>query len=143
VEHFTNESQTRLLRLIKRHLNNRPFILFLSPKDIIQHSEQHHRSSHQHAEIHTDSFNRRSDRPKAEEKDNAAENQREQVDRNAPDPWEVKGAPDELSRFAGIVDAVAGSDAAGDAAVEEETLGDDVGGVEGADAEGDDVVEGG
>lgn len=55
----------------------------------------------------------------------------------------MKGAPDKLSRFAGIVDAVAGSDAAGDAAVEEETLGDDVGGVEGADAEGNDVVEGG
>lgn len=33
-------------------------------------------------------------------------------------------------------------DAAGDAAVEEEAFGDDVGGVEGGDGEGDDAVEG-
>lgn len=46
-----------------------------------------------------------------------------------------------MARFARVVESVLGSYAAGDAAVEEETLGDDVGCVETADAEGYDIVE--
>ena len=54
----------------------------------------------------------------------------------------MKRTPDQLIRLAGIVGSGV-TDRARAAAPEEEGFGDDVGGVEAADAEGDDVVEGG
>lgn len=56
----------------------------------------------------------------------------------------MEGAPDEFVGVPGCVCHLGGvKDGAAEAVVEEQGLGEDVRGVEAADAEGDDVVEGG
>jgi len=144
----TTKSQPNPIQPIRIHLHNRPLILLPCPQDIIQHRKKHDRPRHQDAKIHIHRLHRRRHGPEAEEEDDAAEGERVQVDRDAEDAGQVKGAPDELARFAsGVVEGGfvrgAGANAAGEAAVEQEGFGDDVGCVEAADGEGDDVVEGG
>ena len=126
----------------RRHLHHRPLIHPPRPNHIIKHRKQHHPPRHQHAEIHTLRLHRRRNRPKAKEENNNPKRHRERIHQDAHEPRQPKRSPDELVGLAGII--VRGAeDGARAAAPEQQALGDDVGGVEAADAEGDDVVEGG
>lgn len=93
---------------------------------------------------------RRRHRPKAKEENNHPKHHGERIHRNAKNARKPKRAPNQLIGFvASIVVVVCVdfrrgvADGACAAAPEKEGFSDDVGGVEGADAEGDDVVEGG
>ena len=80
----------------------------------------------------------------AEDEDDDAITDTEGVEKDAPHTGDVKGAPDEfvgVPRGAGHLIGV--PDRSSDPVPEQEGLGQDVGGVEAADADGDDVVEGG
>ena len=81
-------------------------------------------------------------RKEAEDEDNDTIANTEAVQENAPDTGNVKGPPDELVGVPGRIGHLVGvADGAPDAVPEEEALGEDVGGVEAADADGEDVVE--
>ena len=88
--------------------------------------------------------NRRRHRPKAKKEDDNPKKHRESIDQDAEDTWKMKRTPDKLISPVRIVRDV-GRFANGTCAPapEEEALCDDVGCVETADAEGDDIVEGG
>ncbi len=87
---------------------------------------------------------RRRDRPKAKEENNNPKHHRKRIHPHPHRPRQPKRAPDQLIRLAAVVrDVRRPADLARAPAPEEQGLGDDVGGVEAADAEGDDVVEGG
>ena len=88
--------------------------------------------------------NGRSDRPKAKEENDDPKRHRERIHQDPKDTRKPKRAPKKLVGLAGIVGDVARfANGTRAPAPEEEAFGDDVGGVEAADAEGDDVVEGG
>lgn len=115
-----------LLRGIGSDLHNRPLELLPRPHNIIQNRSEEHKSSHHHAIIHRLGRNGRSDWEETKDEDDNPESHGEDVDRNTEDPRETEGTPDECARLGGIVDAVAGADAAGAATVEQEALRDDV-----------------
>ena len=88
--------------------------------------------------------NGRSNRPKAKEENDNPKRHRERIHQDPKDTRKPKRSPNKLVGFAGIVRDVARfADGTRASAPEEEAFSDDVGGVEAADAEGDDVVEGG
>ena len=88
--------------------------------------------------------NGRSDRPKAKEENDDPKRHRERIHQDPKDTRKPKRSPNKLVGFAGIVRDIARfADGTRASAPEQEAFGDDVGGVEAADAEGDDVVEGG
>ena len=128
----------------RRHLHNRALIHLPRPHHIVKHRKQNHTPCHQHAKIHTLRRNGRSNRPKAEEENDNPKHHREHIHQDPEDTWKPKRSPKKLVSLAGIVRDVARfADGTRASAPEEEAFGDDVGGVEAADAEGDDVVEGG
>ena len=127
-----------------RHLHNRPLIHLPRPHDIIQHRKQNDGPRHQHAEIHSLGLHRRGHGPEAEKENDDPKCDRERIDQDAKDARKMKRPPHELvSRAAIVRDVRRVPDCARAPAPKEEALGDEVGGVEAADAEGDDVVEGG
>ena len=127
-----------------RHLHNRPLIHLPRPHDVIEHRKQDHRPSHQHAEIHRLGLHRRGHGPEAEEENDDPKRDREHIDQDAEDAREVKRPPHQLVGLAAVIrDVGRFPDRARAPAPKEEALGDEVRGVEAADAEGDDVVEGG
>ena len=88
--------------------------------------------------------NGRSDGPKAEEENNNPKHHRERIDQDPKDTRKPKRSPNKLVGLAGIVRDVARfADGTRASAPEQEAFGDDIGGVEAADAQGDDVVKGG
>ena len=86
--------------------------------------------------------NGRSDRPKAKKENNNPKHHRERIHQDPNNSRKPKRSPNKLVSLAGIVRDVARfADGTGTSAPEQEAFGDDVGGVEAADAEGDDVVK--
>lgn len=90
------------------------------------------------------SRNRRRHGPKTKEEDNNGEPDRKSIHQDAKDTRKTERSPNELIGLAGIIREVghfANSTCA--PAPEEKAFGDDIGSVETADAEGNDIVEGG
>ena len=83
-------------------------------------------------------------REEAEDEDNDAVAYPEGIEQDAPDAGDVKWTPDEFVGMPGCTGHLVGvPDVASNAVPEQEGFGEHVGGVEAADAEGNDVVEGG
>ena len=133
-----------LRQLIRRNLHHRTRIHLPRIKIIIRHRKNHHRPRHQTAEIHVRRVRIDHLRKEAENKHDDAVADAEAIQKNAPDSGHVEGTPDEFVGVPGCVGHLGGvPDGAAEAVPEEEGFGEDVGGVEGADADGEDVVEGG
>ena len=81
-------------------------------------------------------------REEAENKDNDAVTNTEGIEKDAPDTRDVKGAPDEFIGLPrGARHLVGVFNGSSYAMPEKKSLGEDVRGVEAADANGDDIVE--
>ena len=78
----------------------------------------------------------------AEYEDGNPKRHRKDIDTRTPPSWQMERTPHKGLRVRGIVQGVAGADAASHAAIEEEGFRDDVGCVEGGDTQRDDAVEG-
>lgn len=141
------------------HLHHRPGIKLPGPEHIIQHAETQHEPRNQHAIIHRRGRRWRGGGPETEEEEDEEVDACEGVVCDAEGAGDVPGTPGYVRRggeggmgididiglSGGLVMVVGGGGGmygAGDAAVEEEGADEEVGGVEGADDEGDDVVEG-
>ena len=133
-----------LRQLIRSDFNHGSRIHFSRVKVVIRHRKDHHRPRHQAAKVHMRRVRIDDLRKEAEDEDDDAVADAEAVEEDAPDARDVEGAPDELVGVPGRVGHLVGvPDRAADAVPEEEGLGQDVGCVEAADADGEDVVEGG
>ena len=83
-------------------------------------------------------------REEAENEDNDTISNAKSIEEDAPDPRNVKRAPDELvgmPRGTGHLTGV--TNGSSDAVPKEESLGEDIGSVETADTNGDDIIESG
>ena len=88
--------------------------------------------------------NGRSNGPKAKKENDNPKHHRESIHQNPKDTRQPKRSPNKLISLTGIVcDVARFADGTRASAPKEEAFGDDVRGVEAADAEGDEVVEGG
>ena len=135
---------SRLRQLIGHDLNHGSRIHLSRVQVVVSHGEHHNGARHETAEVHVRGIRIRHLREEAEDEDDDAVPDAKGVQQDAPDAGDVEGAPDELvglprrpSHLARVADRPP------DAVPEKEGLGEDVRGVEAADAEGDDVVEGG
>ena len=82
-------------------------------------------------------------RKEAEDENNDAVTDREGVEEDAPNTRDVKGAPDQFVGMPSCTGHLVGvTDGASDAMPQEHSFSDDVGCVETADPDGDNVVEG-
>lgn len=120
-----------------------------SPDSIVDHSSNNHTARHQTTVIHRRRLHGTRNRPAAKEEDDHPEQNRDDVDDGTENAGNVERAPYQLALFTDstvvmcLVWRVWRAEGSSHAAVEEEGLGDDVGSVEAADAEGNDVVESG
>ncbi len=136
---------TLLLYYLKmRHLHHRPLIHLPRPHHIIKHRKKHHAPRHQDTKIHMRGRHRRRDRPKAKKENNNPKHHRKRIHPHPHQPRKPKRAPNQLIRLAAIIrDVRRLANLTRAPAPEEQGFGNDVGSVEAADAEGNDVVEGG
>ena len=100
---FTGAQSVPVLDLIWGHFYNGPFVRLLRDKEVIGYCKQHHRASHQHAEVHVWSCHRSRDRPEAEEEYDDTEDNGECVDGYSEDAGQVERSPDELICFPCVV----------------------------------------
>lgn len=99
-----HRSHACLFRVIGIHLNDGSLVFFPSPDDIIEQSEHDNGGCHQNTEIHRHRLDRGSDGEEAEEENDDTEAHGENVDRDAKYAGKMEWAPDELARFAGVVE---------------------------------------
>lgn len=125
-----------------RNLNHRPIIHFPSIEIVVRHRKDHDCPSHQTAEIHMRRIRIDALREKAEDEDNNAIADSKGIEQHAPDPRHVEGTPDQLISLPGVTGHLIGrSDRPANTVPEEEGLGEKVGSVQAAHADGDDIVE--
>ena len=130
--------------LIRCNLHHRSRINFPRIQIVIDNSPQHDRPRHQTAKIHMRRIRIHRLREKAKDEDNDPIPHRKSIQQDPPNPRDVEGSPDEFVGVPGGAGHLVGMpNGAADTVPEEESFGEGVGGVEGADAEGDDVIEGG
>ena len=138
------DSQLHCLRqLVWCDLHHRASIHLPGVEKIVGDSKDHNSARHETAEIHMRSIRVDHCRKEAEDENDDAVTDREGIEEDAPNTRDVKGAPDQ---FVGMPcctgHLVRVTNGASDAMPQEHGFGDDVGCVEAADADGDNVVEG-
>ena len=115
------------------------------PDYVVEYCEKDYGARHQDRKVHMCGCDGRGNRPEAEEKDDDPEHNGECIHNDAKYPWQVEGTPHELVHFSSVAicDLRCGADGSSNATPQQEALGDDVGGVERANAERYHVVESG
>ena len=113
-------------------------------KIVVNDSKDHNSACHQAAEIHMRSVRINRLRKEAEYEDNDAIPNTKSIEKDAPDPRNMKRPPDEFVSMpcgAGHLGGV--TNRSSDAVPKEESLGQDVRSVETADTNGDNIIESG
>ncbi len=133
-----------LRNLIWRNFNHGSSIYLPRIKIIINDGEDDNSACHQTSEIHVRSVWIYHCRKEAKSEHDDTIPHPEGIKEDAPDTRNAERTPNQFIRMPGGAGHLAGlADCSSDAVPEEKGLGEDIGGVEAADADGDDVVESG